>query len=120
MQNYFEQHDEFKGTSNLSFQLTFVATICNILINLLAPLGQLLLALLEARTVLFLSISLCSAGLLLASFSTQVKPTYIKYIIELMNDLGLASILDTWSDLWHRFIHYVLCKYTILSFYIFY
>ncbi|KAI7894290.1 major facilitator superfamily domain-containing protein, partial [Mucor mucedo] len=79
LQNYFEQHDEFKGTSNLSFQLTFVATICNILINLLAPLGQLLLALMEARTVLFLSISFCSAGLLLASFSTQVWHLYLTH-----------------------------------------
>lgn len=73
MQNYFEQHEEFAGTSNLSFQLTFVATICNILINLLAPLGQFLLAIMQARTVLFIAIVLCSAGLLLASFSSQVK-----------------------------------------------
>ncbi|KAI9258447.1 major facilitator superfamily domain-containing protein [Helicostylum pulchrum] len=79
MQNYFEQHDEFAGTSNLSFQLTFVATICNILINLLAPLGQLMLALMEARTVLFTAIVLCSAGLLLASFSTQVWHLYLTH-----------------------------------------
>ncbi|KAG2230581.1 hypothetical protein INT48_006886 [Thamnidium elegans] len=79
MQNYFEQHDEFEGTPNLSFQLTFVATICNILINLLAPLGQLMLALMEARTVLFTAIVLCSAGLLLASFSTQVWHLYLTH-----------------------------------------
>lgn len=73
MQNYFEQHEKFAGTSNLSIRLTFVATICNILTNLLAPLGQLMLALMEARAVLFTAIAFCSIGLLLASFSTQVR-----------------------------------------------
>ncbi|KAI9361558.1 major facilitator superfamily domain-containing protein, partial [Pilaira anomala] len=79
MQNYFEQHEEFAGTSNLSFQLTFVATICNILINLLAPLGQFLLAIMQARTVLFIAIVFCSSGLLLASFSSQVWHLYLTH-----------------------------------------
>jgi hypothetical protein len=73
LQNYFEQDEQFAGTPNLSFQLTFVITICNVLMNVLAPVGQLLLAIMEARTVLFISIVFCSIGLLLASFSTEVR-----------------------------------------------
>lgn len=77
MQNYFEQDEKFRELPNVSFQLTFVITICNILMNILAPVGQLLLGVMEARTVLFISIVFCSIGLLLASFSTQV---YISFL----------------------------------------
>jgi ABC-type bacteriocin/lantibiotic exporter with double-glycine peptidase domain len=72
MQDYFEHDERFKDVSNLSFRLTFVGTIFNILINLLGPLGQILMTYYGARTVLFISITCCSTGLLLASFSTQV------------------------------------------------
>lgn len=72
MQNYFEQDETLQGTSNLSLQLSFVGTIFNIFINLLGPLGQILLSILQPRTVLFISVTICSIGLLLASFSKQV------------------------------------------------
>ncbi|KAI8374083.1 major facilitator superfamily domain-containing protein [Choanephora cucurbitarum] len=77
MQNYFEQYPGFQGTPNLSLQLSFVATICNIIINLLGLVGQVLLSLFETRTVLFVSIVICSVGLLLASFSTQIWHLYL-------------------------------------------
>ncbi|KAL0145174.1 major facilitator superfamily domain-containing protein [Mucor lusitanicus] len=77
MQNYFEQDESLQATSNLSLQLSFVGTIFNIFINLLGPFGQILLSLLLPRTVLFISISVCSIGLLLASFSTQMALTVV-------------------------------------------
>ncbi|KAL7308568.1 hypothetical protein PS15m_011756 [Mucor circinelloides] len=77
MQNYFEQDDSLQGTSNLSLQLSFVGTIFNIFINLLGPFGQILLSILLPRTVLFISVTVCSIGLLLASFSTQVWQLYL-------------------------------------------
>lgn len=73
MQNYFEQDKNLQATtSNLSLQLSFVGTIFNVFINLLGPFGQILLSILLPRTVLFISVTICSIGLLLASFSTQV------------------------------------------------
>ena len=78
MQNYFEQDEKFSDIPHITVQLTFVATFFNILMNLLAPVGQILLALMEARTVLFISIVFSSLGLLLASFGTQVRYTYCR------------------------------------------
>ncbi|KAI9483332.1 MAG: major facilitator superfamily domain-containing protein [Benjaminiella poitrasii] len=77
MQNYFEQSDNFKGISSLSFKLSFVETITNVLINLLGPFSQLMLTIFSARTVLFISIVICSLGLLLASFSTEIWHLYL-------------------------------------------
>ncbi|KAI8390143.1 major facilitator superfamily domain-containing protein [Blakeslea trispora] len=77
MQNYFEQYKGFQGTPNLSLQLSFVATICNIIINLLGLVGQVLLSFFETRTVLFVSIVICSLGLFLASFSTEIWHLYL-------------------------------------------
>ncbi|KAI7903952.1 major facilitator superfamily domain-containing protein [Cokeromyces recurvatus] len=77
MQNYFEQHSDFKGVTNLSFKLSFVETITNVLMNLLGPFSQLMLTVYSTRTVLFVSIVICSLGLLLASFSTEIWHLYL-------------------------------------------
>ncbi|KAI8641200.1 major facilitator superfamily domain-containing protein [Parasitella parasitica] len=77
MQNYFEQDEKMQGVDNLSLQLSFVGTIFNIFINLLGPLGQVLLSILQPRTVLFISVSICSLGLLLASFCKNVWQLYL-------------------------------------------
>jgi hypothetical protein len=75
----------------------------------------------QARTVLFISIVFCSAGLLLARFSTQVlmslrlilltcKKTPLKHHYY----IGMALVFK-WCSLWHRFINHVLCKYIVTT-----
>jgi hypothetical protein len=116
MQNYFEQDETLQGTSNLSLQLSFVGTIFNVFINLLGPLGQILLSLLQPRTVLFTSITICSIGLLLASFSKQVHWLYcfVKNLFLREKFVGLAIIFDTRSDIWYWILHHVLRKFYYL------
>ncbi|KAI8991907.1 major facilitator superfamily domain-containing protein [Mycotypha africana] len=77
MQAYYERHLNSQGPSDLTLQLTFVITICNILINLMAPLGQILVNRFKTRLTLFISVIICSAGLVLAGFSTKVLHLYL-------------------------------------------
>ena len=73
MQNYYEQHQFGSDPTHLSLQLSFAQTIYNILINVLSPLSQLILSTLGSRNTLLVSVVISSLGLLLASFSTEVK-----------------------------------------------
>ncbi|KAI7852491.1 major facilitator superfamily domain-containing protein [Circinella umbellata] len=73
IQNHFDQHD----FQNMTVQLSFVGTIANIFLNCFGPVAQLLLAVLHIRIVLAIAILLCTAGLLGASWSTEIWHLYL-------------------------------------------
>jgi hypothetical protein len=84
MQDYYEQHLPNGKTHSVSFQLAFTGTIANVLINILGPASQMFVNYVSPRKALFISVILCSAGLVLAGFSTEVlnRQNYIEFIVE--------------------------------------
>lgn len=88
MQEYFDR-EVFKGSVSTT-DLSFVGTIGFALCGLMGPVTPFFLSLFGARWVLFFGTILLSAGLILASFSTQVWQLYITQ--SLMHGMGGALL----------------------------
>ncbi|KAI8148624.1 major facilitator superfamily domain-containing protein [Fennellomyces sp. T-0311] len=89
MQDHYDQH-YFK---NSTFQLSFVGTIANIILNSFGPVAQLLLALMHIRLVIAIAVSLCVIGLEAASWSTQIAMSVVPQWFDKRQGiaLGIAS-----------------------------
>lgn len=88
MQDYFDR-EVFKGSVD-STQLSFVGTIGFAFCGLMGPVTPFFMSLVGARWVLFFGTVLISAGLILASFSTQVWQLYITQSV--MHGMGAALL----------------------------
>ncbi|KAG2197712.1 hypothetical protein INT47_007946 [Mucor saturninus] len=88
MQDYFDR-EVFKGAVD-STQLSFVGTIGFAFCGLMGPITPFFMSLVGARWVLFFGTVLISAGLILASFSTQVWQLYITQSV--MHGMGAALL----------------------------
>jgi MFS family permease len=88
MQDYFDRQ-VFRGTVD-STELSFVGTIGFAFCGLMGPVTPFFMSLVGARWVLFFGTVLISAGLILASFSTQVWQLYITQSV--MHGMGAALL----------------------------
>ncbi|KAI8087855.1 major facilitator superfamily domain-containing protein [Gilbertella persicaria] len=88
MQDYFDR-EVFKGSVD-STELSFVGTIGFSFCGLMGPVTPLFMSLVGARWLLFFGTILISAGLILASFSTQVWQLYITQSV--MHGMGAALL----------------------------
>ncbi|KAI9259415.1 major facilitator superfamily domain-containing protein [Phascolomyces articulosus] len=70
----FHEHHEFP---NAVIQVTFVGTISNVLLNGLGPVARLLSAITSLRNIMLMAVFLCTLGLELASWSTQLWHYYL-------------------------------------------
>jgi MFS family permease len=99
MQDYFDRQI-FRGTVD-STELSFVGTIGFAFCGLMGPVTPFFMSLVGARWVLFFGTILISAGLILASFSTQVWQLYITQSV--MHGMGAALLYIvrlTVSSIW--------------------
>ncbi|KAL9557227.1 hypothetical protein PS6_001939 [Mucor atramentarius] len=88
MQDYFDRQ-VFKGSVDVT-ELSFVGTIGFAFCGLMGPITPFFMSLVGARWVLFFGTVLISAGLVLASFSTQVWQLYITQSV--MHGMGAALL----------------------------
>jgi MFS family permease len=88
MQDYFDRQ-VFKKSVNAT-ELSFVGTIGFAFCGLMGPVVPLLMSLVGARWLLFFGTLLISAGLILASYSTQVWQLYITQSV--MHGMGAAFL----------------------------
>ncbi|RCH85552.1 hypothetical protein CU098_007682 [Rhizopus stolonifer] len=88
MQDYYDR-EVFKGTVD-STSLSFVGTLGMSFCGLMGPVTPILISLVGARWLLFLSTLLLSAGLILSSFAQQVWQLYITQSI--MHGIGAALL----------------------------
>jgi MFS family permease len=88
MQDYFDRQ-VFKGSVDVT-ELSFVGTIGFAFCGLMGPITPFFMSLVGARWVLFFGTVLISAGLILASFSTQVWHLYITQSV--MHGMGAALL----------------------------
>lgn len=88
MQDYFDRQI-FRGTVD-STELSFVGTIGFAFCGLMGPVTPFFMSYIGARWVLFFGTVLMSAGLILASFSTQVWQLYITQSV--MHGMGAALL----------------------------
>lgn len=104
MQDYFDR-EVFKGSVD-STQLSFVGTIGFAFCGLMGPVTPFFMSLVGARWVLFFGTVLISAGLILASFSTQIWQLYITQSV--MHGMGAALLYIVIIKL----MTYFFCSYT--------
>ncbi|KAK4514594.1 Guanine nucleotide exchange factor for Cdc42p [Mucor velutinosus] len=88
MQDYFDRQ-VFKGSVDVT-ELSFVGTIGFAFCGLMGPITPFFMSLVGARWVMFFGTVLISAGLVLASFSTQVWQLYITQSV--MHGMGAALL----------------------------
>ncbi|KAI8636676.1 major facilitator superfamily domain-containing protein [Parasitella parasitica] len=88
MQDYFDRQ-VFRGSVDVT-ELSFVGTIGFAFCGLMGPITPFFMSLVGARWVLFFGTVLISAGLILASFSTQVWQLYITQSV--MHGMGAALL----------------------------